>query len=341
MTSRPWLGRDLAIDLGTANTVIHARGRGIVLDEPSVVAFDASTNQLVAAGSQAKAMLGRAPGTLRAVRPLRHGVVTEPDETELMLRWFLDGIARVRLVRPRMVLCVPNRITGVERRALEDAATRSGARRVYLLEEAMAAAVGAGLPVHDSGASMVIDIGAGTTDIAVISLGGIVTASSLRVAGDDIDEAMVAQLKASHRILLGERSSEEIKVAVGSAFPLREELTTRVRGRDLDTGLPKTVEVGSAQVRRAIDPAVGAIVERVKATLDLCPPELAGDVVERGITLTGGGALLRGLDRRLQHELGVPVRVADDASHAVVRGAGQCVDDFASLRPLLAAGEEG
>jgi rod shape-determining protein MreB len=328
-------GRDLAIDLGTANTLVHVRGRGVVLEEPSVVAVEVATGRLVAAGTRAKEMLGRAPGTIRAVRPLRDGVVSDADEAERMLRWFIDQVRPSRLVRPRMVLCIPSEVTGVERRALEDAATRSGARRVYLIEEPMAAAVGAGLPVHETAASMVVDIGGGTTDVAVISLGGIVTSSTLRVAGDEIDDALVGHVKREYSLLLGERSAEDIKIAVGSVFPLREELSTRVRGRDLVTGLPKTVHVGSAEVRRAIEGPVLQIIELVRATLDVCPPELAGDVLDRGITLTGGGALLRGLDERMRHELGVPVHVAEDPLRAVARGAGRCIDDFASLEQVL------
>ena len=335
MTRWPALGRDLAIDLGTANTLIHVRGRGVVVEEPSVVAVEVGTGRLVAAGSRAKEMLGRAPGTIRAVRPLRDGVVSDADEAERMLRWFIDQVRTSRLVRPRMVLCVPSDVTGVERRALEDAATRCGARRVYMIEEPMAAAIGAGLPVYETAASMVVDIGGGTTDVAVISLGGIVTSNSLRIAGDEIDEALISHVKAEYSLLLGERSAEDIKVAVGSVFPLREELTTRLRGRDLVTGLPKTVQVSSVEVRRAIETPVLQIIELVRATLDVCPPELAGDILDRGITLTGGGALLRGLDERMRHELGVPVQVADDPLRAVARGAGRCVDEFASLERVL------
>ncbi len=335
MTSRPWIGRDLAIDLGTANTLIHVRGRGVVLSEPSVVAVEVGTGRLVAAGARAKEMLGRAPDSIRAIRPLRHGVVSDADETERMLRWFIDQVRQSRIVRPRMVLCVPSEVTGVERRALEDAALRCGARRVSMIEEPMAAAIGAGLPVHETAASMVVDIGGGTTDVAVLSLGGIVTSSSVRTAGDEIDEALISHIKSEYSLLLGERSAEHIKVAVGSVFPLREELTTRVRGRDLVTGLPKTVELSSAEVRRAIEGPVLQIIELVRATLDVCPPELAGDILDRGITLTGGGALLRGLDERMRHELGVPVRVAADPLRAVARGTGRCVDDFAALEGVL------
>jgi rod shape-determining protein MreB len=234
-----------------------------------------------------------------------------------------------------MVVCVPSEETGVERRALEDAAVRSGARRVYVIEEPMAAAIGADLPVNETAASMVVDIGGGTTDVAVISLGGIVTARSVRIGGDEIDEAVIAHVKSEYSLLLGERSAEDIKVAVGSAFPLSEETTTRVRGRDLVSGLPKTVTISSQEVRRAIEGPVLQIVELVRATLDVCPPELAGDILDNGITLTGGGALLRGLDERLRHELGVPVHVADDPLRAVVRGSGRCIEEFSTLERVL------
>jgi len=328
-------GRDLAIDLGTANTLVYERGRGVVLDEPSVVAVEAATGRLIAAGTRAKEMLGRTPGHVRAVRPLADGVISDADVTEQMLRYFVDQVRPSRLVRPRMVVCVPSEVTGVERRALEDAAVRSGARKVYVIEEPMAAAIGADLPVNETSASMVVDIGGGTTDVAVISLGGIVTARSLRVGGDEIDEAVIAHVKSEYSLLLGERSAEDIKVAAGSAFPLAEETSTRVRGRDLVSGLPKTVTISSQEVRRAIEGPVLQIVELVRATLDVCPPELAGDILDNGITLTGGGALLRGLDERLRHELGVPVRVADDPLRAVVRGSGRCVEEFATLERVL------
>jgi rod shape-determining protein MreB len=329
------LGRDLAIDLGTANTLVYERGRGVVLDEPSVVAIEVATGKLIAAGTRAKEMLGRTPGHVRAVRPLADGVISDADVTEQMLRYFVDQVRPSRLLRPRMVVCVPSEVTGVERRALEDAAVRSGARRVYVIEEPMAAAIGADLPVNETSASMVVDIGGGTTDVAVISLGGIVTAKSVRVGGDEIDEAVIAHVKSEYSLLLGERSAEDIKVAVGSAFPLSEETTTRVRGRDLVSGLPKTVTISSQEVRRAIEGPVLQIVELVRATLDVCPPELAGDILDNGVTLTGGGALLRGLDERLRHELGVPVRVADDPLRAVVRGSGRCIEEFSTLERVL------
>ena len=329
------LGRDLAIDLGTANTLIYEKGRGVVLDEPSVVAVEAGTSRLLAAGTRAKEMLGRTPGHVHAIRPLSDGVISDADVTERMLRYFVDQVRPSRLVRPRMVVCVPSEVTGVERRALEDAAVRSGARRVYVIEEPMAAAIGAGLPVNETAASMVVDIGGGTSDVAVISLGGIVTSRSLRIGGDEIDEAIIAHVKSEYSLLLGERSAEDLKIGAGSAFPLREELSERVRGRDLVTGLPKTVSIGSAEVRRAIETPIVQIVELVRTVLDVCPPELAGDVVDRGIALTGGGALIRGLDERLSHELGVPVHAADDPLRAVARGAGRCVEEFSTLERVL------
>ena len=329
------LGRDLALDLGTANTLVYQRGRGVVLDEPSVVAIELGTGRLVAAGRQAHEMLGRTPGHVSAIRPLKDGVIADADVTERMLRYFIDQVRPSRLVRPRMVVCVPSDVTGVERRALEDAASRSGARRVYVIEEPMAAAIGADLPVNDTAASMVVDVGGGTTDVAVISLGGIVSSRSLRLGGDEIDEAIIAHVKAEYSLLLGERSAEDIKVGAGSAFPLTEEISHRVRGRDLTTGLPKTVAISSVEVRRAIEAPVLQIVELVRATLDVCPPELAGDILDNGIVLTGGGALLRGLDERMRYELGVPVRVAEDPLRAVVRGSGRCVEEFASLERVL------
>ncbi|WP_207022835.1 rod shape-determining protein [Phycicoccus sp. DTK01] len=334
--STGWVrGRDLAIDLGTANTVVYERGRGVVLDEPSVVAVRAGTGELVAAGRRAKEMLGRTPEAVTAVRPLRDGVISDADVTERMIRWFVDRVAPSRLRRPRVVVCVPSDITSVERRALEDATLRSGARRVHVVEETMAAAIGAGLPVEGTEASMVVDIGGGTTDVGVISLGGIVVSRTVRLGGDEIDEALVSFVKAEYSLLLGESSAERLKIAVGSAFPLVEELTERVRGRDLVTGLPKTVTIGSAEVRRAIETPVARIVDLVRSVLDVCPPELAGDVVDRGIALTGGGALLRGLDERLSHELGVPVRAAEEPLHAVARGAGRCVEELATLHRVL------
>lgn len=335
------LGRDLALDLGSSNTLIHQQGRGVVLDEPTLVAVDSASGQLIAAGHDAVEMLGRTPASVVTVRPLVDGVVTDADLAESMLTHFLQQLRLSRLVRPRMVVCVPSSVTPVERRALEDAAMHAGARRVYVLEEVMAAAIGAGLPVHDATASMVVDIGGGTTEVAVISLGGIVNARSLRLGGDGVDEAIVAGVRASHDLLLGERSAQEIKFTLGSAYPMVEESEMRVRGRDLGTGLPKTVTLTSTQVRRMIEPALGQIVDVIKAVLDVCPPELAGDVLDNGVVLTGGGALLRGLDERLHRELGVDLVLAQDPARAVIRGAGACVDDFAALERVLVTPRRG
>ncbi len=329
------LGRDLAVDLGTATTLVHQRGRGVVLDEPSLVAVEAQTGRLVAAGDTAYAMLGRTPASVALTRPLSDGVINDAEVSEQMLRHFVRRVSRSRLLRPRMVVCVPSAVTAVERRALEDTAIRCGARRVFVLEEAMAAAIGAGLPVHEATASMVVDIGGGTTDVAVISLGGVVNARSRRVGGTELDEAILAGVRAGHDLLLGERSAETIKVAVAAAAPLPEPLRTRVRGRDLSTGLPRTITLESAEVREMIESVVVQIVQVVVEVLDLCPPELAGDLLEHGAVLAGGSAQLRGLDQRLQRELGIPVRVADDPRRAVIRGAGACVDDFRSLERVL------
>ena len=335
------LGRDLAIDLGTATTQVHLRGLGVVLDEPTLVAVDTRTGRLVAAGSAAHDMLGRTPERVVVLRPLSDGVITDSEVTEQMLRHFVGRVRPSRLVRPRAVVCVPSGVTAVERRALEDAALRCGARSVSVLEEAMAAAIGAGLPVESAKASMVVDMGGGTTDVAVLSLGGVVNARSVRVGGDEVDEAVVRGVKEAHDLLLGERSAEDIKVRAGSVWPLAEQLTVRVRGRDLSTGLPRTVELGSEEVRRMIEPVTAQVVEVVRLVLDVCPPELAGDLLDTGVVLTGGGALLRGWTERLRHELGVPVRVADRAEHAVIRGAGTCVDDLSVLRRVLVGAPRG
>lgn len=339
MPLRRWLpGRDLALDLGTTNTLIHQQGRGVVLDEPSVVAVDSATGEVVTAGRTAKEMLGRTPGSMRAVRPLRGGVVHDPDVTERMLRVFADSIGVSSVFRPRIVVCVPSTVSPLERRAVEDVAMRVGARQVYVVEEPVVAAIGAGLPLTDVEASTVVDIGGGSTDAAILALGGVVASRSARVGGAAMDEAVSAYVQQQFSLLLGERSAEHIKIEAGSAFPLAEARRARVRGRDLVSGLPRTVELSSDEVRRALDPPVRAVVDLVRDLLDSTPPELAGDVLRRGVVLTGGGALLRGIDARLEHELGVPVRVADDPLRAVIRGAGRCVDDFATLEPVIVDG---
>lgn len=339
MPLRRWLpGRDLALDLGTTNSLIHRQGRGVVLDEPSVVAVDSATGEVVTAGRTAKEMLGRTPGSMRAVRPLHGGVVHDPDVTERMLRVFVDSIGVSSVFRPRIVVCVPSTVSPLERRAVEDVAMRVGARQVYVVEEPVVAAIGAGLPLTDVEASTVVDVGGGSTDAAILALGGVVASRSARVGGAAMDEAVSAYVQQQFSLLLGERSAEHIKIEAGSAFPLAGARRARVRGRDLVSGLPRTVELSSDEVRRALDPPVRAVVDLVRDLLDSTPPELAGDVLRRGVVLTGGGALLRGIDARLEHELGVPVRVADDPLRAVIRGAGRCVDDFATLEPVIVDG---
>ena len=331
-----FLGRDMAVDLGTANTLVYVRGRGIVLNEPSVVALNTSNGQIVAVGAGAKRMIGRTPGNIVAVRPLKDGVIADFDVTERMLRYFIQKVHRRRhLAKPRVVVAVPSGITGVEQSAVKEAGRQAGARRVYIIEEPMAAAIGAGLPVDEPAGNMVVDIGGGTTEVAVISLGGVVSSQSIRVAGDEMDQAIITFVKKEYLLMLGERTAEGIKMALGSAFPSAGEPRAEIRGRDLVSGLPKTVVICAEEIRRAIGEPVSLIVNTVKATLDKCPPELAGDVMDRGIALTGGGALLRGIDQRLREETGIPVYVADNPLDSVVLGTGKCVEDFETLRQVL------
>ena len=331
-----FLGRDMAVDLGTANTLVYVRGRGIALNEPSVVALNTGTGKIVAVGVQAKRMIGRTPGNIVAIRPLRDGVIADFDVTERMLRYFIQKVHRRRhLAKPRLVVAVPSGITGVEQSAVKEAGHQAGARRVYIIEEPMAAAIGAGLPVHEPTGNMVVDIGGGTTEVAMISLGGIVTCQSIRVGGDEMDQAIIAFAKKEHSLMLGERTAEEIKIAIGSAYPSPDEPHAEIRGRDLVSGLPKTIAIGAGEVRHAIQGPVSTIVDIVKTTLDQCPPELAGDVMDRGIALTGGGALLRGLDERLREETGMPIQLADNPLESVVLGAGKCVEDFDALQQVL------
>lgn len=331
-----FIGRDMAVDLGTANTLVYVRGRGIVLNEPSVVAINQNTGGILAVGLEAKRMIGRTPGNIVAIRPLKDGVIADFDTTERMLRYFIQKVHKRRhLAKPRIIVCVPSGITGVEQRAVKDAGYAAGARKVYIIEEPMAAAIGAGLPIHEPTGNMVVDIGGGTTEVAVISLGGIVTAQSIRVGGDELDNAIIAWVKKEYSLLLGERTAEEIKMAIGSAFPIPGEPDAEIRGRDLVTGLPKTIVVSSEEIRRAIEEPVNAIVDAVKSTLDKCPPELSGDIMDRGIVLTGGGALLRGLDERLRHETGMPVHITEHPLDSVVVGSGKCVEEFEALQQVL------
>ncbi|HYN75338.1 MAG TPA: rod shape-determining protein [Candidatus Limnocylindria bacterium] len=331
-----FIGRDMAVDLGTANTLVYVRGRGIVLDEPSVVAINQNTGGILAVGSEAKRMIGRTPGNIVAIRPLKDGVIADFDTTERMLRYFIQKVhKRRRWARPRIVVCVPSGITGVEQRAVKDAGYAAGARKVYIIEEPMAAAIGAGLPVHEPTGNMVVDIGGGTTEVAVISLGGIVTAQSIRVGGDELDNAIIQYVKKEYSLMLGERTAEEIKMAIGSAFPIPDEPHAEIRGRDLVSGLPKTIVVSSEEIRKALEEPVNAVVDAVKSTLDKCPPELSGDIMDRGIVLTGGGALLKGLDERLRHETGMPIHITAEPLTSVANGSGKCVEEFEALQQVL------
>ena len=331
-----FLGRDMAVDLGTANTLVYVRRRGIVLNEPSVVALNTDTGKIVAVGVQAKRMIGRTPGNIVAIRPLRDGVIADFDITERMLRYFIQKVHRRRhLAKPRLVVAVPSGITGVEQSAVKEAGHQAGARRVYIIEEPMAAAIGAGLPVHEPTGNMVVDIGGGTTEVAMISLGGIVTSQSIRVGGDEMDQAIIVFAKKEHSLMLGERTAEEIKMAIGSAYPSPDEPHAEIRGRNLVSGLPKTIVISAEEVRHAIQGPVSTIADIVKTTLDKCPPELAGDVMDRGIALTGGGALLRGLDERLREETAMPIQLTDNPLESVVLGAGKCVEDFDALQQVL------
>ncbi len=320
--------RDMAVDLGTANTLVYVRGRGIVLSEPSVVAIDTRTGEVHAVGVEAKRMLGRTPGTIQAIRPLKDGVIADFDITEQMLRHFIQKVHQHRFAHPRVVVCVPSGVTGVERRAVEEATLSAGARQAYLIEEPMAAAIGAGLPVAEPAGNMIVDIGGGTSEVAVISLGGIVVSQSLRVGGDEMDEAIINYVKKEYKLLIGQQTAEEIKLEIGSAYPMNEELQAEVRGRDLLTGLPKTVIISSEEIRHALEEPVGQIIDAIKQTLDKTPPELAADIMDRGVMLAGGGALLTGLDERLRQETQMPVHVADSPLTCVAVGSGKSLEEF-------------
>ena len=305
------MGRDLAIDLGTANTLVYVRGEGIVLSEPSVVAVNTIDGSPLAVGHEAKKMIGRTPSHIQAIRPLKDGVISDFEICEKMLRYFIQKVHKGRFAKPRMVICVPGGVTGVEQRAVKEAAERAGARKpVYIIEEPVAAAIGAGLPIHEPRGNMIVDIGGGTTEVAVISLGGVVASQSVRVGGDELDDAIIQYVKKEYSLALGERSAEEIKIKLGSANAMEEEIYAEIRGRDLVSGLPKTVVTSTKEVREAIAEQVSAIVDAVKVTLDKTPPELSADIMDQGIVLSGGGAYLRGLDVRLANETGMPVNLA-------------------------------
>ena len=330
------VGRDMGIDLGTANTLVYVKGKGIVLDEPSIVAIDKDTNKILAVGKEAKRMVGRTPGNIVAIRPLRDGVIADFETTEKMLRYFIQRVHKnVAFARPRIVICVPSGITAVERKAVIEATEQAGARAAYIIEEPLAAAIGADLPVNEPTGSMIVDIGGGTSEVAVISLGGIVVSQSLRIGGDEMDEAITYYLKKEHNLLLGERTAEKVKIEIGSAFPLENEEKMEMNGRDLITGLPKTIIITSQQIRKALEKTIADIVNSVIEVLDVTPPELASDIMQRGIVLSGGGALLKGLTERVSRETHCPVYLANDPLASVALGAGRCSEDFATLKKYL------
>ena len=322
-------GRDIAVDLGTANTLVYVRGDGIVLDHPSVVAIDIRDGTVLSVGADAKRMIGRTPGHIQAIRPLEDGVIADFDICEKMLRYFIQQVHSRRWAKPRMVICVPSGVTGVERRAVQEAAEHAGARSpAYIIEEPMAAAIGAGLPIAEPTGSMVVDIGGGTTEVAMISLGGIVANQSIRIAGNELDEAIIQHLKQEHGVAVGIRTAENIKMKLGSAYPLEKELVAEVNASDLATGLPRTVNFTTTEIREAMAFPLMAIIDAIKVTLDSTPPELAADVMERGVVLTGGGALLVGLVERLTEEIGMKVLMAPDPLHSVVLGAGKALEEI-------------
>ncbi len=334
-----WFSSDLAIDLGTANTLVYVRGKGIVLCEPSVVAVrkdQRGSNRVVAVGTDAKMMLGKTPGNIVAIRPMKDGVIADFEVAEAMLRYFIRKVHNRRgLVRPRIIVCIPSGVTQVEKRAVRESAESAGAREVYLIEEPMAAAIGAGLPITEPVCNMVLDIGGGTTEVAVISLAGIVYSRSVRVGGDKMDLAILQHIKRKYNLLIGERTSEQIKIAIGNAYPIGEVQTMTIKGRDLVSGIPKTVEINSDEVRESIQEQLDTIVETVKIALEITPPELSADIVDRGIVLTGGGALLKGLDHLLRLETALPITITEDPLSTVVLGSGKALEDIEILKDVL------
>ncbi len=330
--------RDMGIDLGTANTLVHVKGKGIVLREPSVVAIQRDTGDILAVGEEAKQMIGRTPGNIVAIRPLKDGVIADFDVTQSMLKYFIrKAIDNKSFIRPRVVVGVPSGVTEVEKRAVIDATIQAGAREAYLIEEPMAAAIGAGLPVHEPTGNMVVDIGGGTTEVAVISLGGIVTSRSIRIGGDEMDEAIVQYIKRTYNLMIGERTAEEVKITIGAAIVPENDEMMDIRGRDLVTGLPKTLVIKASEVQQALSEPVVGIVEAVKVTLEKTPPELASDIMDRGIVMTGGGSLLRGLDKLLSKETGMPVYISEDALSCVAMGTGKALESIDLLKRVLMA----
>ena len=330
-----YFSNDIGIDLGTANTLVYVKDRGIVLREPSVVAIQQGSNRVLAVGEEAKRMLGRTPGNIVAIRPMKAGVIADFEVTEAMLRYFIrKAHNRKWVVRPRIIISVPSGITEVEKRAVKDSATHAGAREVYLIEEPMAAAIGVGLPVQEPAGNMIVDMGGGTTEVAIISLAGIVLSRSVRVGGDEMDEAIVQYLKRVYNLMIGERTAEEIKITIGSAYPLGEEMSMEVKGRDLVAGLPKTLTITSEEIREALQEPVSAIIEAIRITLERCPPELSSDLVDRGIVLAGGTSQLRGMDKLLAEQTGLPVHVAEDPLSAVAEGTGVVLHELNFLRKV-------
>ena len=328
--------RDVGIDLGTANTLVHVKGKGIVLREPSVVAVNKKTNDILAVGDSAKSMIGRTPGNIIAIRPMKDGVIADFDITQSMLKYFIKKVmSKGMFGKPRVVICVPSGVTEVEKRAVEEATMQAGAKEAYLIEEPMAAAIGANLPVEEPYGSMVVDIGGGTSEVAVISLGGIVTSKSLRVAGDELDESIVHYIKKEYNLMIGERTAEEIKISIGAAYPKPKEENFEIRGRDLVTGLPKNISITSSEITEALKEPVNSIVDSIKFTLEKTPPELAADIMDRGIMLTGGGALLSGLDRLIKEETGMPVSIAENPLDCVALGSGKVLDEIEVLKKVL------
>jgi rod shape-determining protein MreB len=325
----------MAVDLGTANTLVYVRGRGIVLSEPSVVAVDVGSGEVHAVGAEAKQMLGRTPSTINAMRPLKDGVIADFEVTESMLRYFIQRANHSRFTHPRVVVCVPSGVTGVEKRAVEEACLGAGAREAYLIEEPMAAAIRSGLPVSEPTGSLIIDIGGGTTEVAVISLGDIVVSQSIRTGGDEMDEAIVNYCQREHQLAIGHQTAEDVKHEAGSAAPLGHEITIELRGRDLGSGLPKAIKMSSEEVRKALDEPISQIIAAVRDTLDRTPPELAGDLMERGMTLAGGGALLQGMADRMSEECQMPCRLAESPLTCVATGSGQALEEFEAIKRAL------
>jgi rod shape-determining protein MreB len=326
---------DMGIDLGTTTTLVYVKGEGVVLCEPSVVAIERGTSHVLAVGDEAKRMLGRTPGNILAIRPMKDGVIADFEITEAMLRYFIKKVHHRRvLVRPRILIAIPSGITEVEKRAVKDSAERAGAREVFLVEEPIAAAIGVGLPIQEPVGNMIIDIGGGTTEIAVISLAGVVFSKSIRIGGDEMDEAIIEYLKKTYNLMIGERTAEEIKIKIGSAYPLPEELTMEIKGRDLVAGLPKTVSITSEEIRESLQEPVRAILETTKISLERTPPELAGDLIEHGIVLAGGGSQLKGLDKLIAEETGLPVHLSENPNTAVVRGTGKVLNEIRYLKKV-------